>query len=106
MLVKVNPDALASDSVTLAALADMFRPSRLNFAKVCLYCETRWCASLACQKTHAASVWGPCSDCDGFGCCSACLNGVVEMTPAELSTLIGRTLPSQREDAAVFAVVA
>jgi len=96
MPVKVTPGALQSVSDTLTALADMFRPSRLNFAKVCLYCETRWCASYECEKQHAVSVWGPCPDCDGFGCTN-CLNGVVEMTQAALSTLIGQTLPVQRE---------
>lgn len=106
MLVKVNPDALASDSDTLAALADTFRPPRLNFAKVCLYCETRWCLSSACVTAHAASLWGPCPDCDGFGCCSNCLNGVVEMNRASLAEFIGRALPRQRRAAAVFAVVA
>ncbi|SCF37093.1 hypothetical protein GA0070216_111178 [Micromonospora matsumotoense] len=104
MQVKGIPVVLASDSDTLTALADMFRPPRLNFAKVCLYCETRFCVSSACVKVHAVSVWGPCPDCDGFGSCT-CLNGVVEMDRAGLAEFIGRTLP-QRRAAAEFAVVA
>ncbi|MEV6368703.1 hypothetical protein AB0L86_17625 [Micromonospora musae] len=106
MQVKGIAQVPAVDSAALAALADTFRPPRLNFAQVCLYCETRWCESASCIRTHAASLWAPCADCDGFGCCDNCLNGVVEVDRAGLVDLAERVLPRQRPAAAVFVAVA
>jgi hypothetical protein len=106
MQVKGIPPVPATDSATLGALADMFRPPRLNFAQVCLYCETRWCESAACIRAHAASLWAPCPVCDGFGCCANCLNGVVEVDRAGLVELAERVLPRQRQAASAFVAVA
>ncbi|MEU4165185.1 MULTISPECIES: hypothetical protein [Micromonosporaceae] len=92
----------------MAALAAQYRPSRLNGAGVCLYCETRWCQSSACVATHAASLWAPCPECDGFsfGRCDNCLNGVVEVSRAGLIELAGRVLPRRAGESVAFAVVA
>jgi hypothetical protein len=106
MQFKDSPATPATNGDTLAVLADTFRPSRLNFAKVCLYCETRWCESPECVTAHAASLWAPCEDCGGFGRCDNCVNGVVEVTRAGFAELVGRVLPCQRRGAAAFAVVA
>ncbi|MEO3780377.1 hypothetical protein ABGB16_26890 [Micromonospora sp. B11E3] len=106
MQVKGIPQVPAVDSAALAALADTFRPPRLNFAQVCLYCETRWCEAAACVKAHAASLWAPCDDCDGFGSCSHCLNGVVEVDRVGFVERAARVLPRQREAAALFVAVA
>ncbi|GAA1411683.1 hypothetical protein ACFQZ4_53090 [Catellatospora coxensis] len=50
-----------------AEVASLLKPTRLNFAGMCIYCETFGCVSDRCQATHAASVWGICPECDGTG---------------------------------------
>ena len=82
--VSAPPASLADGSVLMTA--DEFRPSRFNSAKVCLWCGTRYCASGECERKHAASVWAPCPECNGFNfsaCPGACMYGVVEVSRAD-----------------------
>ncbi len=108
MQVKVIPPAPTMDSRVFAGLAVQFRPSRLNAAGVCLFCETRWCQSSACVESHAASLWAPCPECDGFsfGRCDNCLNGVVEVSRDGLVKLADRVLPRRPEESTAYAVAA
>jgi hypothetical protein len=63
------------------------KPSRLNFARVCLRCDERDCTARECIAWHAESCWAICEECDGlcwtheFQPCG-CLFGVVEMYPS------------------------
>jgi hypothetical protein len=66
--------------------AAIFRPLRLNFAQICIWCERRWCESAGCVTRHDASWWAVCDNCDGsmvvpgtLRQCS-CLYGVQEVT--------------------------
>jgi len=108
MQVKGIPAARTMDSRAFTALAVQFRPSRLNAAGVCLYCETRWCQNSRCVAVHAKSLWAPCPQCDGFsfGRCENCLNGVVEVDRAGLIELASRVLPATPEQSTAFAVAA
>jgi hypothetical protein len=67
--------------------AAVFRPLRLNFAQVCIWCERRWCDSAECVAKHEQSLWGVCDVCEGtmelpdtMESCR-CVFGVVEATP-------------------------
>ncbi len=91
--------------------AALFKPLRLNFAQVCIYCGTRWCESARCVQLHDASVWAPCPRCDGFvdwvGC--TCEHGVVQMggTAATVDAdLRHRALPDHAPDAPAYYVAA
>ncbi|MFB7722324.1 helix-turn-helix domain-containing protein [Nocardia sp. NPDC056100] len=42
-----------------------FRPPRLTFAGVCMWCGRRGCNSRACIAQHLRSNWVVCSDCEG-----------------------------------------
>lgn len=68
--------------------AAIFRPLRLNFAQICIWCERRWCESAGCVARHDASWWAVCDCCEGslvvpgtLRQCS-CLYGVHEVTQA------------------------
>jgi hypothetical protein len=92
MQVKTSSPVHSGEAV---ALAEMFKPARLNFAQVCLCCGKRWCESPACIALHDRTSWGPCERCDGFGTlvsCPDCCNGVVEITEATVPTLAHRAL--------------
>jgi hypothetical protein len=106
MLVKPSSTRPAAN-VAADATAALFKPLRLNFAQVCLYCGVRWCASAGCVELHAESVWGPCEDCDGFGQlvdCTACVHGVAEYYRADLSVRMGRALPDRLPESPVYVV--
>src|SRR4051812_16547217 len=72
MQVKVSPVEYR-DEVAARTLAASFRPARLNFAQVCLWCGVRWCESTVCVEMWAEALWGPCDTCDGFGSLVSCL---------------------------------
>lgn len=64
--------------------AVMFRPSRLNFAGVCIFCGQVGCAALRCVRRHERTWWAPCAECwaglagiDGAICISGCAHGVI-----------------------------
>ncbi|GAA1424113.1 hypothetical protein ACFQZ4_26470 [Catellatospora coxensis] len=52
---------------SIATFAVATRPTRLNFAGVCIYCGTRECESARCVTAHDRSVWQVCPDCQGEG---------------------------------------
>lgn len=61
----------------------VFRPPRLNFAGVCIWCGRVGCASRGCARRHERSWWGPCLECwagldgvDGCICSPGCEHGV------------------------------
>src|SRR5678816_3648279 len=67
--------------------AAVFRPLRLNFAQVCIWCGRRWCDAAECVAKHEQSLWGVCDMCEGtmelpetMESCR-CVFGVVEATP-------------------------
>lgn len=72
------------------------RPSRLNFAGVCLWCGRRWCASGACVARHEASLWVVCPTCHGFRdrLDDCCVYGVVAAGPALMAEQAARVLPT------------
>jgi hypothetical protein len=45
--------------------AASFRPSRLNFAGVCIWCGIWQCQSRECAARHEVSWWAPCEGCRG-----------------------------------------
>ncbi|HET8659377.1 MAG TPA: hypothetical protein VFM55_10315 [Micromonosporaceae bacterium] len=107
--ISAPPAGDSPSMMTIAAGAGVFRPSRCNFAGVCLYCAKRWCESLRCAQLHERSLWAPCEDCDGFGQladCHSCLNGVVEVDPAGLAAQANRVLPATLTEPPVFVVTA
>ncbi len=55
--------------------AALFRPLRLNFAQVCIWCAERWCESAECVAKHERSTWAVCEECDG-GATDDCRCGV------------------------------
>ncbi len=64
--------------------AALFRPLRLNFAQVCIWCGERWCESATCVAKHERSTWAVCETCDGgvlddVGDACCCAYGVVEV---------------------------
>jgi hypothetical protein len=42
-----------------------FKPLRLTFAQVCIWCETRWCDSPECVARYDQSRWMICPECEG-----------------------------------------
>ncbi|GII25459.1 hypothetical protein [Planosporangium mesophilum] len=88
-------------AVTATATVSLFKPLRLNFAQVCMYCGVRWCESPRCVEMHNDAIWIVCADCDGFGTlvgCRNCMHGVVESDRAGLAEQNGRTLPDRMPD--------
>jgi hypothetical protein len=75
------------DLSRLPAVA-VFRPARLNFAGVCLWCGVRWWQSPRCITKLAASVWVVCPRCGGGAIgeydstCYESVHGVVSMDKA------------------------
>jgi hypothetical protein len=68
--------------------ASMFRPSRLNFAQVCIWCGTWRCQASACVARHEVSWWAPCDSCwagaeDEPGDCYCVAGGLIEMASRE-----------------------
>jgi len=68
-------------------IAGELKPSRLNFAQVCIQCGDRWCHSPECIAQHQRSRWVVCPDCFGelyrpSGDPCGCLYGLVETYPA------------------------
>jgi hypothetical protein len=64
--------------------AALFRPLRLNFAQVCIWCGERWCESPRCVAKHERSTWAVCQTCDGgvldeAGLACSCAYGVEEV---------------------------
>ena len=64
----------------------LFRPLRLNFAQVCIWCGERWCESADCVAKHEQSTWAVCETCSGgalddVGAACYCAYGVVEVSP-------------------------
>ena len=60
------------------------KPSRLNFAQLCIQCGRRWCTSPQCIGRHERSRWMVCPDCFGelyraAGDPCGCLYGLVEI---------------------------
>jgi hypothetical protein len=100
--MQVKPISAPPVSVSASTgTAGTYKPFRLNFAQVCMYCGTRWCESLACVEMHAGSLWAPCPDCDGFGTtidCFKCSHGVVEVDEAGIAELSDRVLPVEHPD--------
>jgi hypothetical protein len=81
--------------------AALFRPLRLNFAQVCIWCCERWCESADCVAKHERSTWAVCETCEGGaiddgGVVCYCAYGVVEVSPkyaAKRAELYRRTAP-------------
>ena len=73
-----------------ADLLRMFRPARLNYAQVCIWCGQRWCQSLTCVAEHDASWWSVCQRCEGLtgGGCDDCIHGVVPETSAAVAAQV------------------
>jgi hypothetical protein len=68
--------------------AAVFRPSRWNFAQVCIWCGTFRCHSPRCLERHAVSWWAPCDSCWAGaqpepGDCYCILGGLDEMASRE-----------------------
>jgi hypothetical protein len=70
----------------VSAPAEAIKPPRLNFARICLYCDGRDCESPQCIALYEASYWAVCPECRGL-CWSetyepcGCMFGVVEAWP-------------------------
>jgi hypothetical protein len=70
----------------VGAPVEAIRPPRLNFARICLYCDQRDCESPECIARYEKSHWAVCPDCDGI-CWSenyepcGCMFGVIEAWP-------------------------
>ena len=68
------------------------RPSRLNFAGVCIWCLGRWCESAQCLRWHYDAHWGIRKDCRGLGFqedameACGCFSGLVGMSKAAEAT--------------------
>lgn len=79
--------AAASPPVTRPVDAiEAVKPPRLNFARICLYCDERDCRSPECIAWHKRSRWAVCPDCGGLGWSEliepcGCMFGVIEMWP-------------------------
>src|SRR5690606_17372152 len=63
----------------------VFRPPRLNFAGVCIFCGVLGCTAVECARRHEQTWWAPCVECwaglagiDGVLCGSGCVRGVVD----------------------------
>lgn len=64
------------------------RPSRLNYAGWCDWCNERWCTRQRCIDRHANSQWEVCDLCGGRGMDEVdvecrCVIGLVETTPIQ-----------------------
>lgn len=81
------------------AITAVLRPSRYNFAQVCIGCDTRWCASAECLAWYEASVWQVCERCDGFTYVGmkpcGCFHGLEEATPESAAEASRRVLPDR-----------
>jgi hypothetical protein len=71
----------------MSAPVEAIRPPRLNFARICLWCDERDCRSSECIEWYERSSWMVCPDCGGIGWSEAlepcgCMFGVVEAWPA------------------------
>jgi hypothetical protein len=83
--------AMANESVRrgdVNAPAEATKPPRLNFARICLYCDERDCEEPRCIALYARSRWMVCPDCGGLGWADTtvpclCVFGVIEASPAE-----------------------
>jgi hypothetical protein len=62
------------------------KPPRLNFARICQYCDERDCGSPECVALHERSRWMVCPECGGLGWRDMevcwCMFGVIEACPA------------------------
>lgn len=80
-----NPQSLDVGATMTAQLDDrtqVYKPTRLNFARLCRYCDDIDCTSPRCIDLHDRSMWAACSDCDGgrlTTLCEWCLDGIVEV---------------------------
>jgi hypothetical protein len=68
-------------------IREAVKPSRLNFAGICLHCGEHECEAAACERWHARSRWIVCPDCGGEEWTESlnpcvCMFGVVEWWPA------------------------
>jgi hypothetical protein len=85
--------AATNESVRGAAVGacvEATKPPRLNFARICLYCEERECKAPECVALYARSRWVVCPDCGGLGWVDMtvpclCVFGVIEACPAPAS---------------------
>lgn len=71
------------------------KPSRLNFASVCIWCGERWCNQELCIARHDCSVWMVCDMCEGFAPAAAdcvCVFGLTERDPGPVSPHATRLL--------------
>jgi hypothetical protein len=69
----------------LGAPAEAIKPPRLNFARICQYCDERDCGSPECIARYERSRWMVCLDCGGLGWRETgacwCMFGVIEACP-------------------------
>jgi len=106
--MQVEAIPLSTSAEPGGSAAPTFKPLRLNFAQVCLYCGIRWCQSPECIAIHAQSEWAVCDDCDGFGTpatCTSCTHGVVQLVPGTTAAQANRVLPERPVDPEVLRFV-
>jgi len=76
---------IAAQSWPVVGDVAAFRPPRLNFAGVCIFCGVLGCTSVECVRRHEQTWWAPCVECwaglagvDGAICRQGCVHGVID----------------------------
>jgi hypothetical protein len=87
-------------------IAADLKPSRLNFAGVCIQCDEKGCQSSACVAKHERSRWIVCRQCDGYmftaeGDRCGCLGGLEETYHPGMPSLAPRRLSVVPDEPAV-----
>ncbi|GAB3427666.1 hypothetical protein [Flindersiella endophytica] len=78
-----SPNAMATLHTELDHRTNVYKPTRLNFARLCLYCDETDCTSEECIDRYNRSRWAICPECNGgrdiVGLCGYCIYGVEEL---------------------------
>jgi hypothetical protein len=88
---------LEESTMRAQGIAADLKPTRLNFAGICIQCDEKGCDSPACVAKHERSRWIICHHCDGYmftadGDRCYCLGGLEETYHPGMPRLAPRRL--------------